>query len=89
MTEAVRLATAYTHTGIETASPIGSGFGPLNHLHPIAPCIIAPYVTYVGKRDNELTVLDAGAPRRTRIHSPVPLYRAQEQFGKSMFNTNS
>ncbi|OSX56270.1 hypothetical protein POSPLADRAFT_1068178 [Postia placenta MAD-698-R-SB12] len=33
--EATRAATAYTHLGIETAEPIGSGHGPLNHLHPI------------------------------------------------------
>ncbi|KAJ8592664.1 thiamine biosynthesis protein [Rhizopogon salebrosus TDB-379] len=42
LTEAVRLAGAYTHTGIETASPIGSGFGPLNHIHSITPRLIAP-----------------------------------------------
>ncbi|KAG0692386.1 Ribokinase-like protein [Suillus ampliporus] len=42
VTEAVRLAAAYTHIGIETANPIGSGFGPLNHVHSIAPCLIAP-----------------------------------------------
>ncbi|KAJ6630285.1 Phosphomethylpyrimidine kinase-domain-containing protein [Mycena sp. CBHHK59/15] len=28
--------TAYTHLGIETASKIGAGHGPLNHLHSVA-----------------------------------------------------
>ncbi|OAX31156.1 Phosphomethylpyrimidine kinase type-1, partial [Rhizopogon vinicolor AM-OR11-026] len=42
LTEAVRLAAAYTHTGIETATPIGSGFGPLNHVHSITPRLIVP-----------------------------------------------
>jgi hypothetical protein len=73
VTEAVRLAGAYTHTGIETASPIGSGFGPLNHIHSITPRLIAPYVTDVGKLDNELTAVDADEPRRTHIHSRVLL----------------
>ncbi|KAG1736929.1 Phosphomethylpyrimidine kinase-domain-containing protein [Suillus paluster] len=42
LTEAVRLAAAHIHIGIETANPIGSGFGPLNHVHSIAPRLIAP-----------------------------------------------
>ncbi|KAJ7118999.1 Phosphomethylpyrimidine kinase-domain-containing protein, partial [Mycena epipterygia] len=29
-------ATAYTHLGIETASKIGAGHGPLNHLHSVS-----------------------------------------------------
>ncbi|KAJ7221532.1 Phosphomethylpyrimidine kinase-domain-containing protein [Mycena pura] len=33
MSEAVLSATAYTHVGIVTASQIGAGHGPLNHLH--------------------------------------------------------
>lgn len=45
VSEAVRLATAYTHSGIETAIPIGSGFGPLNHIHSITPRLVSPYVT--------------------------------------------
>ncbi|KAG2049456.1 hypothetical protein BDR06DRAFT_961409 [Suillus hirtellus] len=40
--EAVRLAAAYTHIGIETAIPIGSGFGPLNHIHSITPQLVSP-----------------------------------------------
>ncbi|CCM04575.1 uncharacterized protein FIBRA_06756 [Fibroporia radiculosa] len=37
VSEATRVATLYTHLGIETAFPIGSGHGPLNHMHPIIP----------------------------------------------------
>ncbi|OCH86195.1 hypothetical protein OBBRIDRAFT_821168 [Obba rivulosa] len=33
--DATRAASRYTHIAIETASPMGSGNGPLNHLHPI------------------------------------------------------
>ncbi|EPQ50588.1 hypothetical protein GLOTRDRAFT_82113 [Gloeophyllum trabeum ATCC 11539] len=33
--DATSLATSYTHAGIETAFPIGSGYGPLNHMHSI------------------------------------------------------
>ncbi|TFK45533.1 hypothetical protein OE88DRAFT_1669126 [Heliocybe sulcata] len=33
--EATRLGTTYTHTGIEMAFPVGTGFGPLNHMHSI------------------------------------------------------
>ncbi|PCH38542.1 hypothetical protein WOLCODRAFT_136331 [Wolfiporia cocos MD-104 SS10] len=33
--EATRMAAVYTHLGIETAFPIGSGHGPLNYMHPI------------------------------------------------------
>ncbi|KAG1749547.1 Ribokinase-like protein [Suillus lakei] len=42
LTEAVGLAAAYTHVGIETAIPIGSGFGPLNHIHSITPRLVSP-----------------------------------------------
>jgi hydroxymethylpyrimidine/phosphomethylpyrimidine kinase len=47
VSEAVRLAAAYTHTGIETAIPLGSGFGPLNHIHSITPRFVSPYVTTI------------------------------------------
>ncbi|THH23140.1 hypothetical protein EUX98_g8039 [Antrodiella citrinella] len=40
LVEATRLATQYTHIGIETAVPIGSGHGPLNHVHCITPRLI-------------------------------------------------
>ncbi|KAI0933434.1 hypothetical protein AcV5_005581 [Taiwanofungus camphoratus] len=40
LVEATQMATRYTHIGIETASAIGHGHGPLNHLHPILPRII-------------------------------------------------
>ncbi|KAI0792631.1 Phosphomethylpyrimidine kinase-domain-containing protein [Abortiporus biennis] len=33
--EATKLATEYTHLGIETAIPIGKGYGPLNHMHAV------------------------------------------------------
>ncbi|KAK7438443.1 trifunctional hydroxymethylpyrimidine kinase/phosphomethylpyrimidine kinase/thiaminase [Stygiomarasmius scandens] len=33
LVDAVRAATVYTHVGIETATLIGHGHGPLNHLH--------------------------------------------------------
>ncbi|KAI6111233.1 Phosphomethylpyrimidine kinase-domain-containing protein [Pisolithus sp. B1] len=42
LAEATAQATSYTHFGIETASPIGQGFGPLNHLHLVTKSLIAP-----------------------------------------------
>ncbi|KAH7905191.1 Phosphomethylpyrimidine kinase-domain-containing protein [Hygrophoropsis aurantiaca] len=39
--EATRLATAYTHMGIENAAAIGSGYGPLNHLHSLSQLNVA------------------------------------------------
>ncbi|KAF9019762.1 hypothetical protein BDZ89DRAFT_1072786 [Hymenopellis radicata] len=38
--DAVRDATVYTHLGIETATAIGHGHGPLNHMHPISRSIM-------------------------------------------------
>ena len=40
--EAVNLATMYTHHGIATAFPMGSGHGhgPLNHMHPLLPRVL-------------------------------------------------
>ncbi|KAM5542813.1 hypothetical protein V8D89_003774 [Ganoderma adspersum] len=38
--EAVRQATIYTHIGIETAFPVGSGFGPLNHMHGLTRSLV-------------------------------------------------
>ncbi|KAI0261730.1 Phosphomethylpyrimidine kinase-domain-containing protein [Gloeopeniophorella convolvens] len=35
--EAVESAAAYTHHGIARAFPLGSGHGPLNHMHPLLP----------------------------------------------------
>jgi hydroxymethylpyrimidine/phosphomethylpyrimidine kinase len=35
--EAVEFAGTYTHHGIATAFPIGSGHGPLNHMHTLLP----------------------------------------------------
>src|SRR6267154_3672889 len=35
--EAVNFAAMYTHHGIATAFPMGSGHGPLNHMHPLLP----------------------------------------------------
>ncbi|KAH8995894.1 hypothetical protein EDB86DRAFT_2921246 [Lactarius hatsudake] len=35
LAEAVKFATMYTHHGIAAAFPIGSGHGPLNHMHPL------------------------------------------------------
>jgi hydroxymethylpyrimidine/phosphomethylpyrimidine kinase / thiaminase len=40
--DAVKSATAYAHLGIETAFSIGTGSGPLNHLHSFVPRIISP-----------------------------------------------
>lgn len=31
------MGTAYTHRAIETATPLGRGHGPLNHMHSIVP----------------------------------------------------
>ncbi|KZV60533.1 hypothetical protein PENSPDRAFT_659506 [Peniophora sp. CONT] len=38
--DAVRYASAYTHQGIASAFPLGSGHGPLNHMHSVVPRII-------------------------------------------------
>ncbi|KAH7890084.1 Phosphomethylpyrimidine kinase-domain-containing protein [Phlebopus sp. FC_14] len=40
--EATLRATTYTHLGIETAEPIGQGFGPLNHLHSVSKAMVLP-----------------------------------------------
>ncbi|KAN0073795.1 Ribokinase-like protein [Tylopilus felleus] len=40
--EATAQATSYTHLGIETAPPIGKGYGPLNHLHSISKLVVQP-----------------------------------------------
>ncbi|KAF8959768.1 Phosphomethylpyrimidine kinase-domain-containing protein [Flammula alnicola] len=37
---AVESATMYTHLGIQAASPIGKGHGPLNHFHNLTPSLI-------------------------------------------------
>jgi len=42
VSDTVKSATAYTHLGIETAFLIGTGSGPLNHLHSFVPRIIPP-----------------------------------------------
>jgi hydroxymethylpyrimidine/phosphomethylpyrimidine kinase len=46
--DAAVIATAYTHLGIQTASKLGAGHGPLNHLHSVAqmgvlPCVSPPF----------------------------------------------
>lgn len=38
--EATRLGIKYTHEAISSAFPIGSGHGPVNHLHPILPLAV-------------------------------------------------
>lgn len=43
--DAVIDATAYTHLGIATASKIGAGHGPLNHLHSVSQMGIPPCVS--------------------------------------------
>ncbi|KIY68605.1 hypothetical protein CYLTODRAFT_395117 [Cylindrobasidium torrendii FP15055 ss-10] len=40
MKQAVREAAVYTHLGIETATPLGKGHGPLNHMHTISQRIL-------------------------------------------------
>lgn len=40
--EATAQATVFTHLGIETASPIGKGYGPLNHLHSMSELVVQP-----------------------------------------------
>ncbi|KAL1748598.1 Phosphomethylpyrimidine kinase-domain-containing protein [Schizophyllum fasciatum] len=40
LVEATRLATEYTHFGIQAAYPVGHGHGPLNHLHALRPACI-------------------------------------------------
>ncbi|KAI1791572.1 Phosphomethylpyrimidine kinase-domain-containing protein [Ganoderma leucocontextum] len=42
MLEAVRQATIYTHVGIEMAFPVGSGYGPLNHMHALTRRLVPP-----------------------------------------------
>ncbi|KAF9228850.1 hypothetical protein BS17DRAFT_691780 [Gyrodon lividus] len=42
VTEATAQATSFTHLGIETAAPIGKGFGPLNHLHAVSKLVLRP-----------------------------------------------
>ncbi|KAN0107573.1 Ribokinase-like protein [Russula decolorans] len=40
LVQAVNFATVYTHHGIATAFPMGSGHGPLNHMHPLLPRMV-------------------------------------------------
>ncbi|KAF8129249.1 Phosphomethylpyrimidine kinase-domain-containing protein [Boletus edulis] len=40
--DATAQATLYTYLGIETAPPIGKGYGPLNHLHSISRLVVQP-----------------------------------------------
>ncbi|KAG8217117.1 Ribokinase-like protein [Butyriboletus roseoflavus] len=40
--EATAQATSFTYLGIETASPIGKGYGPLNHLHSVSRLVVQP-----------------------------------------------
>ncbi|KAF8172078.1 Ribokinase-like protein [Pholiota molesta] len=40
LAQAVNNATIYTHHGIQTASAIGGGHGPLNHFHGLTPLFI-------------------------------------------------
>ncbi|KIJ63358.1 hypothetical protein HYDPIDRAFT_113346 [Hydnomerulius pinastri MD-312] len=42
LVEATAQATTFTHLGIETAAPIGQGFGPLNHLHSVSRLVLQP-----------------------------------------------
>ncbi|KAF7353841.1 hypothetical protein MVEN_01069700 [Mycena venus] len=42
VSEAARIASAYTYLGIQTASKLGSGHGPLNHLHSVARISVPP-----------------------------------------------
>jgi hydroxymethylpyrimidine/phosphomethylpyrimidine kinase len=42
LTEATVQATSFTHLGIETAAPMGKGFGPLNHLHAVSKAVLQP-----------------------------------------------
>ncbi|PPR02191.1 hypothetical protein CVT26_012131 [Gymnopilus dilepis] len=40
LTKAVENAVMYTYRGIQAATPIGKGHGPLNHLHNIRPSLV-------------------------------------------------
>ncbi|KAJ7215309.1 Phosphomethylpyrimidine kinase-domain-containing protein [Mycena haematopus] len=42
VSEAVAIAAAYTHLGIQTATKLGAGHGPLNHLHSVAKMGVPP-----------------------------------------------
>ncbi|KAH7928157.1 hypothetical protein BV22DRAFT_1126761 [Leucogyrophana mollusca] len=71
LVEATRLATAYTHLGIETAASIGKGHGPLNHIHSLSLLNIPPYVIVPLDAAPDLTIYS----RRT-AGNPHPLTRA-------------
>ncbi|KAJ3514035.1 hypothetical protein NLJ89_g2606 [Agrocybe chaxingu] len=45
--KAIGVATMYTHLGIQTATPIGKGYGPLNHLHSISSSLVPLWKDYV------------------------------------------
>ncbi|KAI9453741.1 hypothetical protein F5148DRAFT_458710 [Russula earlei] len=40
LVEAVKLATMYTHECIAASFPVGSGHGPLNHMHSLLPRVL-------------------------------------------------
>lgn len=76
--EAVRQATIFTHVGIETAFPAGSGHGPLNHMHAMIPRIVPPYGLHVDTiSPRPLTKFD-----RPTASSPHPCTRILIQSAK-------
>ncbi len=55
---AIRRAHDYVLTAIATAPGYGKGYGPLNHVHTVRPCVASPSVTLVGA-----TGVEPAAPR--------------------------
>ena len=49
---ATRKATVYTHLGIETAFPLGQGYGPLNHMHALTIRSVPWYVHVCFRADD-------------------------------------
>ena len=70
--EAVKFATTYTHHGIATAFPMGSGHGPLNHMHPLLPRVLHRQV----QQDVALwRIFDLSHVGRPTRNDPYPLVR--------------
>lgn len=83
--KAVEKATLYTHFGIQAASHIGHGHGPLNHLHNISfklipQSVFIPILSLPELDDN------LGQVQRTISPSLASWLRARLKVGKDMSN---
>lgn len=87
--EATRQATQYTHLGIETALPIGSGHGPLNHVHSVTSHLVPPYVPPIFIEVYPVLIEMSVLQQVPLIHSFVCSFSPTQAYGKHTFSMNS